>query len=125
MKIHFLTNGEESAIKSNIPWAKIDPEIRDLVKFANEISGIATLQSCAGHVYQDDNSGFHIEPACIVFKANKKWTEQTIFHIAPKYGIRDVSLRYFNDGSFWIDIGVDPAEHWRLWNFFKYMKEDA
>ena len=36
--------------RPRIPWDEIDPEIRSLVEAMNELEGIRTVGSCAGHV---------------------------------------------------------------------------
>lgn len=53
-------------MKDRIPYGKIDPEIRDLIKSLNDSSIVKTYSSCAGH--GDDKK------AKIIFKpVNDKW----------------------------------------------------
>ena len=118
MKLHFLTSEEESAIKRSIPWESIDVKARELVLLANEVKGIATLQSCAGHVKPGLDIPWKISAAFIAFRVTKKRMEQILYGLCPELGIWDVNIRYFEDGTFWICIEVDPAHRQRLADFF-------
>jgi len=122
--LHYLSEEEERAIKQSIPWDSIDCKIRDLVRFANEIKGIATIQSCAGHVQPLENGGFLIDAAHVAFRTTENITTRVLFDIAPKTGVTDAGLRYFNDGTFWIYIEVDPSERSRLYDLFRELQGD-
>lgn len=118
MKLHFLTPEEENAIKSSIPWRSIEPRVRDLVALANEVSGIATLQSCEGHVFLKDGI-FEVDETLIAFRATKERTIELLFTLIPKCKLTDVEIRYFSDGSFWICVSTDPAERGKLFELFR------
>ena len=123
MAIHYLTDEEEQAIKQSIPWDSIDAKIRGSVRLANEVEGIATLQSCAGHVHPLEDGGFSVDAALIAFRATKERTLQILFDAAPRAGILDASLRFFGDGTFWICVECEPPERWRLYDLFKELLE--
>lgn len=123
MPLHYLTDEEELAIKRTIPWDSIDSEIRGLIQLANEVEGIATLQSCAGHVHLLENSNFSIHSAHVTFRATQKRMMQILFNTAPMQGIMDINLRFFDDGTFWIRIEAEPSERWRLYNLFRELQE--
>ena len=40
----------EKEYKAKIPYDRIDVEIRDIIKELNEYEGVATIDSCAGHI---------------------------------------------------------------------------
>lgn len=124
MELHYLTPEEEKAIKSNIPWDEIDEGIKELVRFANKISGVATLQSCEGHTLWCDGS-WEVESAHICFHVSgEDMARNILFVYAPNAGVTDVSLRYFKvDGSFWICVYADPAERGRLYDLFRSLKD--
>ena len=119
----YLDSEKEKAIKSKIPWHKIDAEIRDLVQFANSIDGIATVQSCAGHVIYKGDGTWEVDSAEIAFFATKDITMKILFEIWPMVGDSDANLRYFEDGSFWICLCADPSETKRFFEAFRRIKE--
>jgi len=121
--MRYLNAKEERIIKGNIPWEHIDPNIRDLVSFANTINGLATVQSCAGHIKALKTGGFNISDAHIAFKGTERIIRNALFQAVPKCNIRDVSIRRFDDGSFWICVYVDPAEKSKLYELFRFIKE--
>lgn len=118
MTLHFLSSEEEKAIKANIPWEMVDRWIREAVRLANEIAGIATVQSCAGHI-SSKSDGFHVQSATIAFRASEERAQQILFDVAPKAGVWDVEIRYFSDGTFWISLHTDPSERPRLYELFE------
>ena len=110
IELRYLTPKEEKYIKKNITWRDLDVNIMHFVKHINDtIQGIATVQSCAGHV-KELKEGFHIEESVICFKATKKRTYQALFVLPQLVGIEDISIRYFKDGSFYIHVGCHPNE---------------
>lgn len=123
-RLHYLSLEEERVIKNNIPWESVDPDVRDLVLLANSVEGIATLQSCAGHV-TPSGDGFHIRSAYLTFRATEDRTQNILFVLAPEVGITNVSLRFFDDGNFWISLESDPAEKFRLYELFRKMLANA
>jgi len=122
VKLHYLTPEEEQAIKSNIPWPSIDRRIRELVKYANTIDGIATVQSCAGHIRINERGEFHISSAHIAFYTTYKRLIEILFVAAPQIAFEDVSIRYFRDGTFWVCVECDPAEKSKLYDLFRILK---
>lgn len=124
MKLHFLTPEEESAIKNSIPWRSVERGIRDLIALANTIPGIATLQSCEGHVFLRDG-GFEVEETHIAFRATEERTMELLFNLIPKYQITDIEIRYFSDGTFWICIHTDPAERNKLFELFRSLHQSV
>lgn len=125
--LHYLTPEEEQAIKSKIPWQNIEWEIRELVRVANEIQGLATVQSCAGHVTllntEDVVKGhFHVRKAHICFRCTEKIAQAVVFGLASKHDILDVSLRYWVEGSFWVRVEAYPAEVGQLFHLFEELK---
>ena len=122
IELHYLTEEEEQAIKVNIPWTRLDPEIRELVMLFNKIAGIATLQSCAGHINLGENNSFIIDNAHITFRATLERTERALYIAVPMCNIADVSLRYFEDGTFWISVETDPAQKYKLYRFCELMQ---
>ena len=116
MNLHYLSIGEEKTLKRTIPYEDIDERIRHLVSYANKVDGLATLQSCGGHVIPKEDDQFEIQGAHIAFRATREIADKVIFDIAPRVGIMDVEIRYFNDGVFWILTGVDPSEHQKLFD---------
>jgi len=122
MKLHYLTPEEEQGIKANIPWESVDRKARDLVQFANSVPGVATIQSCAGHIRLKDNGSFYVSNACIAFRTTREIAERVIFELAPSVGITDVELRYFDDSTFWVSVLADPSEHGKLYALFRQLK---
>jgi hypothetical protein len=116
--LHYLMQEEENSIKANIPWESIDGKARDLVWYANTVDGLATVQSCAGHIHPNEWGGFMIEPAQIAFRCDEEIARFVLFAYAPGVGIRDVSVRYFDDASFWICVESDPSELGKLYDLF-------
>jgi len=110
ISVHYLTREEEESIKANIPWEKIDRGIRELVMRFNKLDGIATLQSCAGHVTPIDNDCFRVASASICLRVSEERYDE-ILKLAPMCGIRNVKLRYFTDGTFWIALKWEPSEY--------------
>lgn len=125
MKLHYLTPEEEAAIKKTIPWEEIDRKIRDLVRLANEVKGIATLQSCAGHVQPRDDY-FTVDSAEITFRATEERALEFLFETIPNWREEcvEVGVRYFNNGTFWLSIGVDPSERGTLYDLFRKLRGD-
>jgi tRNA(Phe) wybutosine-synthesizing methylase Tyw3 len=121
--LHYLSPEEERAIKSSVPYEGIEARIRGLVLLANSIPGIATLQSCAGHV-RVRGEDFIVDATHVVFRANQEMTQEILFNAAPKAGIPDASLRYFDDGTFWIALECDPSESGKLWYLFRKLSEE-
>lgn len=119
MSLHYLTDEEEQAIKRSIPWDSVDSKARGFVQLANEVKGIATVQSCAGHAHPLESGGFSVDSAHVAFRATQERTMQILFDAVPEEGIPDVWLRYFDDGTFWIHVEVEPSERWRLFNLFE------
>jgi hypothetical protein len=125
--LNYLTPEEEAAIKANIPWERLDENVRDLVLFANQTSGIATLQSCAGHITPalDGELRLSIDPANIAFRATKERLRQIVFEIGPVLGI-DVNIRYFDDATFWVCFDdIDPSNHEVLRAAFRALQARA
>jgi len=126
--IRYLSTEEEEAIKAKIVWENIEPGIREIVWVANSIDGIATVQSCQGHVDppRDESEGFHIRNTLICIRTTRERAEQILFKYGPKYLREDVSIRYFHDGWFWLCLEAEPGENkGRLRKLFMEMKEDA
>ena len=124
MKLHFLSIEEEQAIKTNVPWEFFDRRMLELVRVANAISGIAPVQSCAGHI-RPIADGFHVEDAHIVFRATESRARQILFDVAPSVGISDVELRYFRDGTFWIKLIVHPTEHFKFFELLEMLGREG
>jgi len=122
--LHYLTDEEERAIKQTIPWESIDYGVRNLVRMANNVEGLATLQSCAGHISPQPD-GFSVDATQLAVRATKAITTRILFEIAPRVGIRDISLRYWNDGTFWMNIETDPADRYRFYELFEVLQNDA
>jgi len=121
MKLHYLSSEEEDAIKATIPWHSIDPGARELVLLANKVDGIATVQSCAGHIDLNEDH-FSVQASHIAFRATRERALEVLFDLAPRVGILDVSLRYWLDGSFWICVESDPAEKFKLYELFRMLQ---
>lgn len=109
-KVHYLTKAEEQSIKSDIPWSRIDRRIRELVLRFNKVDGVATVQSCEGHVRPINDQSFHVSSANVCLKVNQERYKE-ILDLAPQVGFEDVSLRYFKDGSFWICLEWEPDSY--------------
>lgn len=124
MGLHFLSPEEERAIKDSIPWESLDYKIRDLVRLVNTIDGVATVQSCAGHIHPIEE-GFSVDCAHIALKATKDRTLQILFDILPSIRQLEAHIRYFSDGTFWISVDVDPASKYRLHELFKKLAGDG
>lgn len=122
MKLHYLSPEEETAIKKSIPWRMIDTNFLELVRFINTIKGIATVQSCEGHIKSTDTGFFVRSCAKVCFRANRKRTNQVLFDLAPEVGIEDVEIRYFGNGSFWINVGTHPTQSHKIQDLFRKMK---
>ena len=120
MKFHYLSSEEEKAIKEAIPWNNLDRLIREVVRLANRVEGIATVQSCEGHVRPNDE-GFTIDPAHITLKATEERTQEILFDIVPGLEFVNVSLRHWGDGRFWLSIEVDPSERWKLYRLVEQL----
>ena len=127
MSLVYLCPEREAAIKQNISWEGIDVGIRMLVLRFNQAVGIATTQSCAGHVQllgsdaqslpapttlntKKDTYEFRIEGAYIAMFVNETRFFQ-LLTLAPQCGIRDISIRYFDDGTFWICLEWEPGKN--------------
>lgn len=54
--------------KVKIPYRKIDPEIREIIRQMNKLDFIETMFSCAGHPTKDKT--FHFAELYIMFKSN-------------------------------------------------------
>jgi len=106
--MHFLTEAEEHHIKRTVPWESLDVGVRELVRLYNTIDGLATVQSCAGHV-TPHSDGFSIDCAHITLRVAERWWPK-IVGVFFEAGVRDITLRQFNDGSFWVSAEVDPGE---------------
>lgn len=119
-----MSSEEERAIKEAIPWNSLDRYIREVIRLANKIEGIATVQSCEGHVHPSDE-GFTIDPAHIVLKATEERTLEILFDIVPSLEFVDVNLRYFGDGTFWFSIEVDPSERWKLYKLVEQLGSNS
>lgn len=120
--LHYLSAEEEVAIKNSIPWEDIDAGIRDLVSVANRIEGIATVQSCTGHIKQLEGGLFNVESAQITFKVTHNRLVELLFEAIPYSKVGDVEMRYFEDGTFWLCIRSDPAEKKKLYDVFDYLQ---
>ena len=112
---------EELEVKQNIPWQNIDPLIIECVRLANEIPGLVTVQSCEGHV-RPNGDGFSVDSALVAFKFTNKFTVKEILELADHVKISDVSVRFFDDGSYWIILSTYPSFRCRLFQFFQLMK---
>lgn len=122
MKLHYLSPEEEQAIKANIPWESIDQHIEDLVLFANQVTGLATVQSCAGHAHPtSDGETIQVDAANLCFRCTEQIAHDVLFSVAFSAGIRDVSVRYFDDGTFWISLEVEPSERGRLFECMRLL----
>ena len=122
--LHYLTTEEEKSIKANIPWESIDTRALELVRIANKVSGIATIQSCAGHISPKEE-GFHVREARLALRTNVERTIQILFDAAPRVGITDIEIRYFRDGTFWLDLLTRPTEHFRFFELFEILIAEA
>jgi len=111
--LHYLSPEEESALKRSIPWARLDRHVRDLVRKANTIAGLATVQSCAGHI-RPNGEGFNVSDASLTFRCDQDIAHRVLFSDAALCGISDVSVRYFDSGTFWLTVTVDPADLGKL-----------
>ena len=122
--LHYLSPEEERAIKKSIPWAEIDSKIREVVKLANGLNGITTVQSCEGHVESDDDC-FMVQSSSICFRATRQRTLEFLFEVVPDWrkDCVEVGIRYFSDGSFWLSIDVDPSRRRELYDLFKRFKD--
>lgn len=127
--MRYLSHNEEKAVKENIVWENIDAGIRELVLLINRIDGIVTLQSCAGHVRPSNKSEmlFDIQNSMICVRTTREIMNKILFYYAPKYIREDVSIRYFNDGAFWISLEAEPSQNWRLYKLFRelFVEESA
>ena len=123
MKMHYLSKKEETAIKSNIPWEDLDPGAIELVRIANTVKGIATVQSCAGHIKpkKDLMGGFHVRNSCLSFRCTEDRAHEILFDKACEYLI-DTELRYFSDGTFFISLLVEPGNRTKLFKLLKALK---
>lgn len=122
MKLHYLSPEEEIAIKKSIPWRMIDTKFLELVRYINTIEGIATVQSCEGHIRSTD-TGFDVSNSNICFRATEERASQVIFDLAPEVGINDIGIRYFSDGSFWISVRTHPTQSHKIQDLFRKLKE--
>lgn len=110
MDLVYLSPEREAAIKRSIPWAEIESRIRGLVWRFNQIEGIATTQSCAGHVKPLGEEVFQVQGAHIaMFVSEERFLQ--LLTLAPECGITDVSTRYFDDGTFWVCLGWEPESY--------------
>ena len=110
MSLVYLCPEREATIKQNISWEGIDVGIRMLVLRFNQIAGIATAQSCAGHVQLIDNDTFQVDDAYIAMFVNENRFIQ-LLTLAPQCGIKDIKIRYFDDGTFYICLGWEPGKN--------------
>jgi len=124
MNLHYLTTEEERAIKANIPWEFVDQRALELVRVANKIEGVATVQSCAGHISPTDE-GFYIRSASLAFRLSEARTHQILFNAAPSVGITDIEIRYFEDGTFWLNLIVHPTEHFKFFELFEALSVEV
>jgi len=127
-ELHYLTPEEEKAIKRNIPWERLDRDAVEVVRLANSVKGIATVLSCAGHFRprkKEPPEGFDVVQSMIALRATEKMTDKILFEYAPRYGIKDAQVRYFNDGTFWIALLTHPTEKGNLITLFHELKKEA
>ena len=118
----YMNLQEEANIKRNIPWDDLDPKIMEIVRIANQIKGIATVQSCAGHV-KPDGKEFFVENAHLALKFSSDFTPGLLLEIANRVGISDVSFRLFDEG-FWVCIAVEPGYRTKLRDFLKAVNDE-
>lgn len=121
-KLHYLTSEEETAIKESIPWEHLDFRILDVVRLLNQISGIATVQSCGGHLTPTED-GFEVQSAHVAVKASEEMTHKLLFDILPDLRFIGVEIRYFLDGTFWICPSVHPTEFNKLYTLCRRLVE--
>jgi len=124
VKLHYLSIEEKEAIETSIPWGLLDRRILELVRVANELDGIVTVQSCAGHI-SPITDGFHVRDAHIALRATESRARQILFDVAPSVGISDVELRYFRDGTFWIKLIVHPTEHFKFFELLEMLGREG
>ena len=110
MPIIYMSEEVEAEIKRNIPWAKIEPEVRPLVQSLNLMSGIATEGSCEGHVKPNGTNAFMVESALIAVRVSKPRFME-VLEEAVESGIFDISLRFFKTGWFWILLSWEPGDY--------------
>jgi len=110
MDLVYLSPEREAAIKRNIPWDRIDSRIRSLIWRFNQVSGIATTQSCAGHVKSIGDGAFRVSEASVALFVTKVRFEE-LLQLIPGCGITDIDLRYFSDGTFWMCFGWPPESY--------------
>jgi len=119
-EIHYLTPEEERAIKRNVPYGRLDTDIVEVVRLANSVKGIATVQSCAGHYRRKGTTEeFDVRAASVVIRANEEMTNKILFEFAPRFRITDIQIRYFTEGTFWLNLLVEPTEKHKLIALFE------
>jgi len=110
MGLVYLCSKREASIKQNIPWDKIDARIRGLVWRFNQVPGMATTQSCAGHVKSKGDEVFQVQEATIALFVNRKRLFQ-LLTLVPQCGLTDLNIKYFTDGTFWACFSWEPESY--------------
>ena len=119
----YMSPQEEADIKRNIPWDDIDVKILKTVKFANNIPGIATIYSCAGHT-KPDRAEIFMEYAYLRLRFTKDYTPEQMLNAALCVGISDVSFCLSNK-SVWVYISVEPGYRKKLREFLKVVNGEV
>lgn len=102
VEFKFLSPEEERGIKQSIPYSDIETGIVDVVKAINEMQGIVTLQSCQGHTTKMNDQTWHVQNPHVAVYCNQEWYTFLTGMRLPCTG--DISIRYFDDNTFWICI---------------------
>ena len=118
----YMSPQEEADIKRNIPWEDLDPKILETVRIANSIDGIATVQSCAGHIKYDGEELF-TENANLAFLFNRGYKIESLLETAQHVGISDVSIRFFGEG-FCMCLSVEPERREKLRDFLEAVNNE-
>jgi hypothetical protein len=119
--VHYLSPQEEKDIKRSIPWRTIEPGIVEVVRLLNTIDGLATVHSCEGHVRPIDG-GISSDNAFICARMSESVTNRVLLDGVFACGIRDASLRFFEDGVFWVCLEVYPASVDKLYCLYRELR---
>ena len=112
--IVYLDEDTERAIKARIPWKEIESGIRTLVWRLNQVPGIATYESCEGHVKPKGDDIFQVSSAHIAMRVTEERLLE-LLKLAPECGIMDISIRHFGTGWFWVLLGWEPDDYAPAW----------